>query len=187
MSARAVKARPSKPSSKASAKIFINEENQIEIYGEERQAHILETLGTQDIGVAVHFMAQACQIMSPLKDLSAPITRAEEINKALQILDGVAPKDELESMLALQMIGVHNLAMECMRKAGLRDQCPEGIEMNVNRATKLMRTYAAQIEALQRYRGKGQQKVTVEHVHVHEGGQAIVGSVTQGGGGSNGN
>ena len=30
--------------------------------------------------------------------------------------------------------------------------------------------------SVQRYRGKGQQKVTVEHVHVHTGGQAIVGS-----------
>jgi hypothetical protein len=29
--------------------------------------------------------------------------------------------------------------------------------------------------------GKGQQKVTVEHVHVHEGGQAIVGNVEGGG------
>jgi hypothetical protein len=31
------------------------------------------------------------------------------------------------------------------------------------------------MEALQRYRGKGQQKVTVEHVHVNAGAQAIVG------------
>jgi hypothetical protein len=34
-----------------------------------------------------------------------------------------------------------------------------------------------QLEALQRYRGKGQQKVTVEHVHVNAGGRAIVGTV----------
>ena len=47
----------------------------------------------------------------------------------------------------------------------------------------LIRTFAAQTEALQRYRGKGQQKVTVEHVHVHTGGQAIVGAVSQPGGG----
>jgi hypothetical protein len=40
-----------------------------------------------------------------------------------------------------------------------------------------------QVEALQRYRGKGQQKVTVEHVHAHSGGQAIVGTVHPGGGG----
>jgi hypothetical protein len=32
---------------------------------------------------------------------------------------------------------------------------------------------AAQTEALQRYRGKGQQKVTVENVHVHTGGPLL--------------
>jgi hypothetical protein len=56
-------------------------------------------------------------------------------------------------------------------------------DSNGNLAVKLLRTFAAQTEALQRYRGKGQQKVTVEHVHVHTGGQAIVGSVSQSGGG----
>jgi hypothetical protein len=33
-----------------------------------------------------------------------------------------------------------------------------------------------------KHRGKGQQKVIVEHVHVYPGGQAIVGQVTPGGG-----
>ena len=41
---------------------------------------------------------------------------------------------------------------------------------------------ATLLEALNRHRGKGHQKVTVEHVHVHQGGQAIVGSVETGGG-----
>jgi hypothetical protein len=36
------------------------------------------------------------------------------------------------------------------------------------------------LEALNRHSGKGQQQVWVEHVHVHQGGQAIVGAV-QGG------
>ena len=54
---------------------------------------------------------------------------------------------------------------------------------NLNSANKLSRTYAALVESLNRHRGKGQQKVTVEHVHVHEGGQAIVGSVESPGGG----
>lgn len=41
--------------------------------------------------------------------------------------------------------------------------------------------------ALDRKRGKGgQQKVIVEHVHVYSGGQAIVGTVTGGGGGVTG-
>jgi hypothetical protein len=38
-------------------------------------------------------------------------------------------------------------------------------------------------DALNRHRGKGQQVVRVEHVTVQAGGQAIVGAVTQGGGG----
>ena len=46
-------------------------------------------------------------------------------------------------------------------------------------ANKLTRTYAAQMEALNRYRGKGQQKMTVEHVHINSGGQAIIGNVTK--------
>ena len=33
------------------------------------------------------------------------------------------------------------------------------------------------LDALNRHRGKGEQKVTVEHVHVHSGGQAVVGMV----------
>jgi hypothetical protein len=35
------------------------------------------------------------------------------------------------------------------------------------------------MEALKRYRTGGEQKVTVQHVSVSEGGQAIVGNVTQ--------
>jgi len=46
---------------------------------------------------------------------------------------------------------------------------------------KLARTFAAQVEALKRYRTGGEQKVTVEHVTVNEGGQAIVGNVRHGG------
>jgi hypothetical protein len=43
-----------------------------------------------------------------------------------------------------------------------------------------MALYAQQMAALDKHRGRGQQKVTVEHVHVHSGGQAIVGNVERG-------
>lgn len=49
---------------------------------------------------------------------------------------------------------------------------------------KLARTFTAQIDALKRYRSKGEQKMTVDHVTVNEGGQAIVGNVKSGGGGT---
>jgi hypothetical protein len=44
-------------------------------------------------------------------------------------------------------------------------------------SNKLARTFAAQAEALKRYRSGGEQKMTVQHVHVADGGQAIVGNV----------
>ena len=57
------------------------------------------------------------------------------------------------------------------------DQTFEGRRENLNQANKLSRTYAVLVDALNRHRGKGQQKVTVEHLHVHSGGQAVVGVV----------
>ena len=73
--------------------------------------------------------------------------------------------------------------MECYRRAMIAEQTLEGRRENLNQANKLARTYATLIEALNRHRGKGQQKVTVEHVHVHAGGQAVVGMVETPGGG----
>ena len=65
----------------------------------------------------------------------------------------------------------------------IAEQTFEGRSDNLSQANKLSRTYAVLLDALNRYRGKGQQKVTVEHVHVHAGGQAVVGTVKAPGGG----
>lgn len=101
----------------------------------------------------------------------------DTVNKAMPLLKAIAPKDELEGMLAVQMIGVHAMSMEMMSRAMLSDQTIDGVNFNVNRVTKLTRTFIAQMDALNKHRGKGQQKITVEHVTVNEGGQAVVGTV----------
>jgi hypothetical protein len=49
---------------------------------------------------------------------------------------------------------------------------------------KLARTFASQIEALKKYRSGGEQTIKVQHVTVNDGGKAIVGNVSQGGGGT---
>jgi len=92
-------------------------------------------------------------------------------------LAGIGPKDELEGMIAAQLVTAHNATMECYRRAMLREQTTQARSENLNQANKLSRTFATLLEALNRHRGKGQQKVTVEHVHVHSGGQAVVGVV----------
>ncbi len=110
-------------------------------------------------------------------------TRDQQLNAAVAGLVGIAPKDELEGMMAAQLMAAHTATMECYRRAMIGEQTLEGQRENLNQANKLSRTFAVLLDALNRHRGKGQQKVTVEHVHVHAGGQAIVGAVETPGGG----
>lgn len=112
-----------------------------------------------------------------------PDELAKQHTAILSFLAGVKPADELEGMLACQLMASHNAALECYRRAMLPQQTLEGRSENLSQANRLSRTHASLLETLNRHRGKGQQKVTVEHVHVHDGGQAIVGNVEAGGGG----
>lgn len=109
--------------------------------------------------------------------------RQRQMQAAAGALVGIGPKDEIEGMLAGQMIAAHSAAMECYRRAMIQDQTFEGRNQSLKFAAKLSSTVAQLQAALDKHRGKGQQKVTVEHVHVNEGGQAIVGSVDRTGGG----
>src|SRR3954467_10300210 len=82
-----------------------------------------------------------------------------------------------EAMLAGQMAAVHMAIMTFARRLSHLENIPQ--QDSAERAfKKLARTFAAQLEALKRYRTGGEQKVTVQHVTVNEGGQAVVGNIT---------
>ena len=105
--------------------------------------------------------------------------RADEkaTNALIAGITAMRPRDEAEAMLIAQMIATHELAMTFARRLKRIENIPQQ-DSAVNGLTKLTRTYAAQMEALKRYRSGGEQKMTVQHVHVAEGGQAIVGNVS---------
>ena len=94
---------------------------------------------------------------------------------ALASVQGIGPRDHLESLLACQMTATHAAAMEMLRRAQVKEQPSQVVDACVNRATRLMRTFALQVTALKDYRARGHQTVTVQHVQVGEGGQAVVG------------
>jgi hypothetical protein len=103
----------------------------------------------------------------------------EALNGALAMLHELKPRDEVESMLIAQMVATHSEIANRMRALRTSETIPQ-LEANGTLLTKLQRTFTAQLEALQRYRGRAPQQVRVEHVHVHQGGQAIVGTVQAG-------
>ena len=110
-------------------------------------------------------------------------THRRQLRAAAAALAGIGPRDELEGMMATQSIAAHNAVMECHRRAMLVGQDLRVVAReNLNQANRLSRTWTTLLGALDKPRGKGRQKVTVEHVYVHAGGQAVVGMVeTQGG------
>ena len=108
---------------------------------------------------------------------------ADKFDFMLSVVTGIEPKDQIEAMLAAQMATVHVQIMAFARRLGLVKTIEQ--QDSAERAfNKLARTFTAQVEALNRHRGKGQQKVTVKHIHINEGAQAIVGNVSHGGRGA---
>jgi hypothetical protein len=136
-------------------------------------ALLTEALGTVDGDFVKGLLAQ-------LVNASSQDQRPNEsaINFLLSVIKGAKPKDQFEAMLAAQMAAIHTATMTFTRQLANVETIPQ--QDSAERAlNKLARTFAMQMEALKRYRTGGEQKVTVQHVSVNEGGQAIVGNVNQ--------
>jgi hypothetical protein len=135
---------------------------------------LCESTGTYSdaVGGRIIYQVANAQVWPPATEEDEPL-----INAIASIRE-MAPKNVVEAMLAVQMIASHEASLLFLRRATLDDQSTEGIDANVLRSTRLMRVFAQQVEAMQKLKGKAiQQTLTVEQVNVHQGGQAIVGSV----------
>jgi len=116
---------------------------------------IQEATGSNSEPFQVELFAKA------VETLWLPASRNKEAqDRALQAvyvaLRSIAPRNELEGMLAAQMIATHNAAMWCMRRAMLENQTFEGRDQNLKHAVKLMGVDERQVAALDKHRGKGQ-------------------------------
>ncbi len=106
--------------------------------------------------------------------------RLDRIKAAIAMLEGIKPQGEIENLLATQMVASHNTAMECLRRAMVERQPSAVRDLNLKPAAKFLSIYSRQVEVLDKRRGKGQQKMTIEYINVEPGGQAIVGHVETG-------
>jgi hypothetical protein len=83
----------------------------------------------------------------------------------------------VEGALVLQMACTHAAAMAVLATfAGVH--ADRNMVARASAAARLLRAYATQVETLRRLKNGGSQVVRVEHVHVNEGGQAVIGNVT---------
>lgn len=135
------------------------------------QIQLMDAIGTKNMDFYDGLIRQ-------LADVGRQGKTPEEqgLNFMLAVVKGIDPKDQVEAMLAAQMAAVHNATMTFARRLVQVENIPQ--QDSAERAfNKLARTFAAQVEALKRYRSSGQQTVVVQHVNVGDGGKAIVGNV----------
>jgi len=121
-------------------------------------ARVAKALGVDDPWMAEALMNQAANCVG-----GGP-TQAP--NVAVASIQSIRPRDGVEAMLAVQMTATHAAAMQMLYRAMREQPSFEIYDSIVNRATKLLRTYTMQVEALKRYRSAGEQRVVVQHVTV---------------------
>lgn len=102
------------------------------------------------------------------------------LNMALDVAESVDATNSAEQMIAHQMAAAHRMSLDLMAKAGNTRDTIEKCRL-VNTAAKLMDTYQRAMLVVNRLHTGGQQTVTVQHVQVTDGGQAVInGSVHTG-------
>jgi hypothetical protein len=99
------------------------------------------------------------------------------VNAALAMIEAAAPKDEIEAALAVQMACTHSAAMAVLARLGGGGGSDRRVAALASAAARLLKAYAMQVEVFRRLRHGTGQCVRVKHVHIHEGGQAVIGNV----------
>ena len=99
------------------------------------------------------------------------------VNASLAFIEGAKPRDEVECALVMQMACTHTAAMAVLGPLGGAHGSNRNVAVKASAAARLLRAYVAQVEVLRRLRNGGSQFVRVEHVHVNEGGQTVIGNV----------
>ena len=121
-------------------------------------ARVAQALGVDDPWLIDMLMNQAANCL--------PGEPARAASVAIAAVQSVGPRDGIEAMLAVQMAATHAVAMKMLQRATVEQPSIEVYDSLVNRATKLLRTYTMQVEALKRHRSASEQRVVVQHVTV---------------------
>lgn len=92
-------------------------------------------------------------------------TSATELNAGLAVVAAIAPENELEAAMAVQMAGAHVLACELWGRARGTDRT-DHVQLYGAMAVKASRTFATLAESLAKLRSGGKQQVEVRYVYV---------------------
>ena len=131
--------------------------------------------GTEYPEMANRLMGQCLKVLKA-DEASDEHSGNDEREFLLSVVAEIHPRDTFERMLSVQMAATHVAMIRSGRWLANSDRIDQ-VQAHYNGYTKLARAYAAQMDTLRKHRNGGKQTVTVQHVNVQDGGQAIVGDV----------
>ena len=137
---------------------------------------LYDTFASRSSGWVNHSLAR---LVNQSRENGADV-ESQAVNAAAAFIAAIAPEDELEAALAQQMFAAHDLAMTMAYKAKQTNSA-DALSAFSNIATKMMRTFSTQLEALGKHRRGGEQIVRHVHVDARNSQNIIAESVTTGG------
>jgi hypothetical protein len=137
---------------------------------------ISQSLGVSDV-VAANLISQALSSCIPITNIPT-----EDWDCIAALLCSLEPSNAIETMVSVQILGLHYHSTKLLSKAATCESL-DVKEQALKIAIKVSRHCAALVETLNKLKGKHFQKILVEKVHIHSGGQAIVGHVENSQGG----
>lgn len=141
-------------------------------------ARLKKALGT----ASPDFVAATLRQIEIASRLPYQGTSEVAVNAALATIEGAQPRNEIEAIAAIQLACAHAATMHVLNS--LRHQIGFARQMPAlaSAAAQLIKATAVQMEQLRKLKGGQSQYVRVEHVHVNDGGQAVIGNVKTSGG-----
>ena len=137
----------------------------------EGRSRLFPQLGASDVKLLSLVISQMAN--------SAPWTRLVDyrtIQAVVEFMQSIAPRDGTEIVLATHTTQIHLALMAAHYR--LANGHPDEFDSATRAVNSLTRSLLSLQEALKRHRSGGEQRVTVRHVSVSDGGQAIVGNVS---------
>ncbi|MDP1574151.1 MAG: hypothetical protein Q8L78_04385 [Coxiellaceae bacterium] len=102
--------------------------------------------------------------------------RKESMDESEQFIDAMGAEGCVQKMLAAQMLSIHRMQQISVNES-LSSRNNANKQYYTNAVVKLSNAFVQQASLLAKLQGHSNQKIIVEHVDVHSGGQAIVGNV----------
>ena len=121
-----------------------------------RQKYLKSVAATGSFDMDVHHTLLSQLFLTlDIENGKSDETVGQRLRAAMAVLREIGPLDVVEGMLGVQMAATHNTAMDCLRRAAVPDVSDDVRDRNLKSATKLLKLYMEQVDALRRKRSKG--------------------------------